>query len=64
MNQDEFQALAHSMGATVVFKTSATAVFSGPRYVVTVEAKDIDKHRPVETADVLASISFMVDKYD
>lgn len=61
MTKEDFQVLAGHMGATLVFATSPTAVFKGPRYTVTIEATDPANTHPIEAADALATIALVSD---
>lgn len=58
MIKSEFDALAHEMGAILVYKTSPVAVFKSGPYTVSVEIDPGDLHQvtPLILADLMAGI--------
>lgn len=61
MTVKDFQNMAEYMGATVVFKTSTTAVFDGPKFCVTIEVKQdqLENTYPVELSSLMASAAML-----
>lgn len=64
MTHSEFKALAHAMGADVIFQTSPTATFVTSRYTLSLDVTpdELEDITPLEMADILAEIGAMLDK--
>jgi hypothetical protein len=61
ITKKEFQDLARYHNATVVFETSATAVFDGPRFCITIELseKQMQKANVLEVSDMMAHVAML-----
>lgn len=62
MTKEEFKEIARNMGAVVVFSTSATAVFKGPKFTITVELDDVENSHYVDVSDDLDTIAEVVSR--
>jgi len=61
MKLNEFKVLARSMGATMVYEHSATAVFSGPQFSVTIDLNNdqLEQAKPVELTYTMADLALL-----
>lgn len=61
MTKKEFDQIAEYLCATVVYKTSATAVFDGPRFCVTIEMTEdqLSKTNPTEVAHLMSTAAML-----